>query len=55
MPIRPFNREQAWLLPPSVDDLVASDHPARFVHMLFDGFDEEEWESRLFEQSGPSL
>jgi|TARA_B100001971_G_C18217326_1_gene554748 transposase len=45
MPLRPFNREQAWLLPPSLDELINTDHPARFVDMLLDGFDEGEWEA----------
>ena len=30
MPLREMNREQAWLLPPTLDELVPSDH-ARFV------------------------
>ena len=42
MPLRPLSRGQAWLLPPSVDDLVAPEHPARFVDMLLEGFDEDE-------------
>lgn len=44
VPLRPFNREQAWLLPPSLDELVPQDHPARFVDMLLEGLDEEEWD-----------
>jgi transposase len=31
MPERPFCREQAYLLPPSLDEWVAIDHPVRFV------------------------
>lgn len=55
MPLRPFNRAQAWLLPPSVDDLVAPDHPARFVDMLLEGFDEEEWESLGVDMEGDPM
>ena len=31
MPLRDMPREQAWLLPPSLDELLPLDHPARFV------------------------
>ena len=34
MPLRAISREQGWLLPPSVDELVGEDHPARFVEAL---------------------
>ena len=37
MPLRPLCREQAWLLPPSLDELLAQDHAARFVAAFVDG------------------
>ena len=43
MPLRPVNRDQGWLLPPALDDLLAQDHPARFVAAFVDGLDRASW------------
>ena len=41
MPLRQVKREQAWLLPPTLDDLLPKDHPARFVAAFVDGLNRE--------------
>ena len=34
MPWRDWDREQVWLMPPSLDEVLADDHPARLVAAL---------------------
>jgi len=43
VPVRPFSRDRQWLLPPSLDDALADDHPARFVAAFVDAIDEGTW------------
>jgi len=39
MAIRPLIRERTWLFPPTLDELVWDDHPARFVGAFVDGLE----------------
>ena len=41
MPLRDMDREQMWLLPPSLDELLPQDHPARFVAEIVDALNKE--------------
>src|SRR5680860_922413 len=43
MPQRPFSRDQVFLIPPSLDDWLAADHPARFVAVWLDELTGAEW------------
>lgn len=37
MPVRPLSRDQMWLLPPSLDEMILPEHVVRFVAAFVDG------------------
>ena len=55
MPLRGMDREQMWLLPPSLDELLPLDHPARFVAEFVEALDREVWAELDVEIEGDSL
>jgi transposase len=55
MPVRELNREQSWLLPPSLDELIQADHPARFVAAFVDALNIDDWQKLNIKIEGEAL
>ena len=55
MPVRELNRQQTWLLPPTLDELIPDDHPARFVASVVDSLDQAMWEKLGISLDGEPL
>lgn len=43
MPVRPHSRDQAWLMPPHLEEMISPDHSVRYVAAFVDELDKAAW------------
>jgi transposase len=55
MPNRLLQREQAWLLPPTLAELIPPGHASRFVAQMVEQFDAQWWRDEFGEPPGGAL
>lgn len=55
MPVRPLQRDQGWLLPRNLEELLSPEHPARFVGAYVDALALETWAEMGVRPSGEEL
>ena len=55
MPHRPMNREQIWMLPPSLDEMLEAGHPARFAAEFVDALDDDGWTAIGVDKDGEPM